>query len=1007
MKKKTKSKSKNSFSFLFALAILLLLLCAAYALYLFYNSFFRSLSKMNEEPIATISFKYKTAQRKFSGKNVWDRLRSGSPIYNGDTIHTAGLSEATIHFSDGNIMELSENTMAQVFVSEDGIVADLSGGAAVFDSSEATSGLTVNSGGMKVQVESGSSLSAGVSASGENQSANFQVLAGRASIFTNNANGENAAGEATVQTLNAGENIMVAFTDGETPARITTPLMTVLSPVQNQKYLYHNEGSFPVDFAWKFRDSDNNEQAESDIQKVSHDVILTISSDKNFKNVIERSEIKNAESYQISLAPQTYYWRIEGAENFSQVGKIQISQSLPPSLVAPAQEYTYYYRSKAPVVRLIWDEAPFSTSYKLEVAEDASFEKPIITQTGQTESSMISSLSDGKYFWRITPFYTINKVGYAAQSEVGKFSIEKRSDLMPPTLLSPLEESVLNVERNAGAISFSWKSDFDVTKYDIVVSTSPNLDFPVHNATVSENFYKIDTKSISFPEGKLYWGVKSTDSEGVSSPFSQVRTLYAIKGTLEQSIVEPVDGYRVSESTLPKTNFMWRTHLTENFESKLEIATDSDFQNIVLSKKVPWNETTTTISALPVGQYYWRLKSTQSFGEHSGERTAFGSINANPIVVASRASQFSVVDRLAAVKIIEPRDSVTVHKDALAHFRWEKLQGADEYMFSILSVDGKTAIFNRTLKENHISLDMFSDSKFRNQANYTVQIEARANAVPGVSSDLTGRAARRMFSVKKMYPVEITYPREGMKFDGVNAALQPPVLTWKSAEALREAQIVLQKIEGNKTYEVMRYPSNKEVRSGKRVAPFSVPLKTGQGLPEGTYRVAIYAKTRDGVDVSANEGKNLRTFRVLPIQNLTSPSTLRATPDFFNAAYLQNLNNPRVISLEWGKVDNATEYEIEIFKGDGTSRKNRLVSEILKEPRYSINFEKLTDADRQEFSNGKFTYTVKAVRRYDSDGDGRLDSVLQESGLSSASFTTDVPVPQATKMKGAVNPYGQ
>ena len=119
MKKKIKSRSSSNFFYSFCVAIFVCFTGAAISSVLFYRSFFRALTKMNETPIATITFKYKTAQRKFLERVVWDRLQQNSPVYNGDTIHTSALSEATIWFSDGNIMELSENTMAQVFLSED------------------------------------------------------------------------------------------------------------------------------------------------------------------------------------------------------------------------------------------------------------------------------------------------------------------------------------------------------------------------------------------------------------------------------------------------------------------------------------------------------------------------------------------------------------------------------------------------------------------------------------------------------------------------------------------------------------------------------------------------------------------------------------------------------------------------------------------------------------------------------------------------------------------------
>lgn len=113
MKKKTKSRLRNSLFVPFCIALAVCVSGVALNSLLFYKSFFRALTKMNEEPIATITFKYKTAQRKFLDRVVWDRLRQNSPVYNGDTLHTSSLSEATVWFSDGNVMELSENTMAQ------------------------------------------------------------------------------------------------------------------------------------------------------------------------------------------------------------------------------------------------------------------------------------------------------------------------------------------------------------------------------------------------------------------------------------------------------------------------------------------------------------------------------------------------------------------------------------------------------------------------------------------------------------------------------------------------------------------------------------------------------------------------------------------------------------------------------------------------------------------------------------------------------------------------------
>ncbi len=101
MQKKVKSKLND------ILFVVVCLSCATYSFYTFWQSLNKSLIK-NEKPIATITFKYKTAQRKFADDLIWDRLQQSSPVYEGDTIRTAPLSEATIHFADGNIMNLQE-----------------------------------------------------------------------------------------------------------------------------------------------------------------------------------------------------------------------------------------------------------------------------------------------------------------------------------------------------------------------------------------------------------------------------------------------------------------------------------------------------------------------------------------------------------------------------------------------------------------------------------------------------------------------------------------------------------------------------------------------------------------------------------------------------------------------------------------------------------------------------------------------------------------------------------
>ena len=140
MKKKTrfKSKTKN-----LALDFLVFLACAsvfAASIWLFWNDLNKSSSRSDKDAIATITFKYKVAQRKFTDRVVWERLQQNSPLYDQDTIRTSDLASATITFSGGEVLAVHENTMVQIFKSSDGGVRlSVGGGGVDVDTSDSKS----------------------------------------------------------------------------------------------------------------------------------------------------------------------------------------------------------------------------------------------------------------------------------------------------------------------------------------------------------------------------------------------------------------------------------------------------------------------------------------------------------------------------------------------------------------------------------------------------------------------------------------------------------------------------------------------------------------------------------------------------------------------------------------------------------------------------------------------------------------------------------------------------
>ena len=133
------------------------------SLSLFISDLNLSLLRLNEKPIAVIYFKHNTAQRRFVDRNLWERLKSASPIYNGDRIRTSDFSEAFTVFPDGTKLELYENTLIQLFRSKKKTSVNFVRGSitaeASYEGYEEYLPLTITAGGKNIAFESNSKAS--------------------------------------------------------------------------------------------------------------------------------------------------------------------------------------------------------------------------------------------------------------------------------------------------------------------------------------------------------------------------------------------------------------------------------------------------------------------------------------------------------------------------------------------------------------------------------------------------------------------------------------------------------------------------------------------------------------------------------------------------------------------------------------------------------------------------------------------------------------------------------
>ncbi|MBR2106933.1 MAG: hypothetical protein IJ937_06680, partial [Treponema sp.] len=784
------------------------------------------------------------------------------------------------------------------------------------DAGEAGAGVVLVADGMEIALEAGSSVGAGI----ESKSKTSGVV-GESSLEKEDVQKETEEkrgfsvqvlkGNAVVQSE---EGIKVDVVEGQGIAfdkqGQSLPVLVVTNPLPNSKVLSTTEEKVLVPFKWNF-----GETKISENQKV----YLTVAIDKDFENVVVFEDITNQNETQIQLDAEKYFWKVSVVEDAtkekvltSQSGKLQIIKSLKPNQIVPAENASFSYRSRIPSIRFMWGEANQATSYKVEIATNPSMEKPIVEQRTNLTSLIISTLEFGNYYWRVTPYYTINNLGFANPSEVKSFSVERKSVLKKPSLYVPLDNGIVNTDEEIGSIAFSWKRESEAESYIVKIANNSELKNPFIIETTKDNFFTFDTKNVEkkLKDGKWFWSVTVQDFEGTLSEASDIRTFFAMKGKPEQHLIEPFDGFKVADSFVFDTKFTWKKNFPESFESYLQISKNQDFRKIEKEEKVLGNSFSG--ANLKEGVYYWRLKSVNT-------------IDGSEFVTSGR--KIDVVGNLAAANLIEPTDRIIARENVPCEFKWSEVSDASYYKLMIYKKSDNKLVLEDVIYDTEYKTDLFHNSIFEDKTMYRWELQAHANAIPGISSRRTGKIVEGEFLFAKLRPVSIDFPPKNYVLKGEDAILKPITAKWSSVDKVKSAQFVLRKVDEERPIEVIKIPTDEQMKGEFKIAPNKVLLDTPDGIKTGRYEIVVYAQTLDDIDISNIEEKYLGKFTVLPIEPLEQSKNLQVLPQSFDIEYLKNQKNPKTITFKWGKVSKATEYHFEIIDQKGKS----VLSEIIKD----------------------------------------------------------------------------
>ncbi|MBR1536554.1 MAG: FecR domain-containing protein [Treponema sp.] len=899
MRKKTKFKS-------LAIDFLVILFClgaASFFAYLFWQDLNSFTVRSDKVEVGTISFKHNVAQRKFDDRVVWERVASGTKLYFGDTIRTADLAQAILTLTDGTVIDLGENTMIQVGSSSSGgIQISIDGGDIQIDSTGAKNALDVKLGdGSVVNVDAGSSLAA--KSDSETGLNNVEVKSGSAQITTESGQ---------TQSLSYGESVSV-----ERGQEIQKNAVTVLYPPKELKLINVNEINVPVKFEWKTSEGGN--------------LTIQTSASRDFKNLKTNREFPG-NSTQLVLTSGVTYWRAftNSTKDRMIEGKISVERIASIEGISPQTGTSFKYRETLPRVAFRWSGNEYAERYRLLLSSTPDMKQIVSDSEIAGNFVSLDGLGEGEYFWQVTPFYSLNKLGYTGESPVYSFKITKNQEIRRPELSSPADNAQIVYRENIGA-NFIWKSEVKNASYDLIIARDYDFNNVVYTVTTGENRYSKEFSPSELHDGTYYWKIlRKSSEEGDTHPESEIRAFRVTRYVAgDNKLLYPPENFSVEKERVSSLAFMWK--LSDEYEKSgssavIQISSTPNFQNIQI-ERASQSSVLDNVRLQP-GSYWWRVGVR-------GENGALAGI--------TQSRMFTVLSELTPPEIYKPaqNEEVTVYNWAPVTLAWKSVSDAQYYSVKISKANGEVV---KTVGEVRDTQAQF----VLEDGNYVAEIQAIASA------SRISVAAERSFSVRSPSMILAQSPSDNTRVSGLTALRNPLVFTW---------------VPGKDRSSSYKFVLSKKQRDGSsRVIESIDTTRTSVSmnrLTEGSYIWKIEASTREGIPIDSA----IMHFSVDSVPDLESPALISPGQNFVMTG--DYLKNHRTIEFLWAEVSGATAYTFTLYKKEANG-KSRV---IFTERNTKANSARIKDLSILDV--GSFEWTVTPFS-YAKDG------YLEQKGRASA-----------------------
>ena len=605
------------------IVILICSLGIAFSLIGYFRDVYKTNLRTDEKPIARLTDRNKSVQRRFRDRLVWDIIKENTPLYVGDFVRTTAFAEAEITFDSGTIINMSHNSLIEILPESDIANLKITSGTVSIKTPEK---ITLKAGRETLEISEDSIVSMNIQpellpqtdeavtplilTDGMLENPASAASNRHISVSVERGMVRQSKGDGSIIELNAGSQI-VMDSEGH---QLKQPALIMISPKVSQKIIKNDNETATLLFNWKPLNYEQDMLTK-----------IELSYDKDGIYPYQNKTVE-AEETTFTLPNRTIYWKAypvtkdgddEKYIDSALQGSISVFSITPIKKLQPVNNVGLTYKAAQNGIQFAWTHDDLARGYELQIADNAEMNSPVISYTTAKTEAKLDLIDYGTWYWQITPIYDDSIVASPALSSVSTFTVQKPVALKPVVTYKPEDNFVAYTANGRQPILFNWAASNGAVSYTLKIADNPRLKNPVAEINCNQTYYSLNTNQFNIAEGKhWYWAITFTDKDGNIAPYTEVKSFYPLSHSPYFKSISPDDKITVTQEEFSNTIFAIETNIP--VDSRFVVSSNADFKDLIIDARI--KTTAFKISTkLEPGFYYWKLIN----GNYSSETRSF------------------------------------------------------------------------------------------------------------------------------------------------------------------------------------------------------------------------------------------------------------------------------------------------------------------------------------------------------------------------------------------------